>query len=79
VEKDQRSGASPKPQPLSRVATSIATQTKTAIIGVGATRRVSAVRWEVTFEMVTAWILTFAVCGAIGWLATKLFMFFQLV
>jgi PiT family inorganic phosphate transporter len=46
----------------------------TSIIGVGATRRLSAVRWGVTFEIVTAWILTFPICGAIGWLATKLFM-----
>ena len=56
------------------------TQTiNTAIIGVGATRRLSAVRWGVTFEIVTAWILTFPVCGVIGWLATKLFIYFQSV
>ena len=48
----------------------------TAIIGVGATRRFSAVRWGVTFEIVTAWILTFPVCGAIGWLVTKAFLLF---
>jgi inorganic phosphate transporter, PiT family len=47
----------------------------TSIIGVGATRRFSAVRWGVTFEIITAWILTFPICGAIGWLATKLFLF----
>jgi PiT family inorganic phosphate transporter len=46
----------------------------TAIVGVGATRRFSAVRWGVTFHIVTAWILTFPVCGAIGWGATKLLM-----
>jgi hypothetical protein len=33
----------------------------TAIIGVGATRRFSAVRWEVTLEIVSAWILTFPI------------------
>jgi inorganic phosphate transporter, PiT family len=56
------------------------TQTiNTAIIGVGATRRLSAVRWGVTLEIVTAWILTFPVCGVIGWLATKVFIFFQSV
>jgi inorganic phosphate transporter, PiT family len=49
----------------------------TAIIGVGATRRFSAVRWGVTLEIVSAWILTFPICGAIGWLATKIFLFFQ--
>lgn len=46
----------------------------TAIVGVGATRRFSAVRWGVTFEIVTAWILTFPVCGIIGWLAAKLLL-----
>jgi PiT family inorganic phosphate transporter len=46
----------------------------TAIIGVGATRRFSAVRWGVTLEIVSAWILTFPICGAIGWLATKIFL-----
>ncbi len=49
----------------------------TSIIGVGATRRLSAVRWGVTLEIVTAWILTFPICGVIGWLATKLFMMFS--
>jgi inorganic phosphate transporter, PiT family len=44
----------------------------TSIIGVGATRRFSAVRWGVTLEIVTAWILTFPICGAVGWLAAKL-------
>jgi PiT family inorganic phosphate transporter len=49
----------------------------TAIIGVGATRRFSAVRWGVTLEIVSAWILTFPICGAIGWLATKIFLLFD--
>jgi PiT family inorganic phosphate transporter len=48
----------------------------TAIIGVGATRRLSAVRWGVTLEIVTAWILTFPICAAVGWLSTKLFLLF---
>jgi PiT family inorganic phosphate transporter len=48
----------------------------TAIIGAGATRRFSAVRWGVTLEIVSAWILTFPICGAIGWLATKIFLLF---
>ncbi|HEX5022822.1 MAG TPA: inorganic phosphate transporter [Candidatus Binatia bacterium] len=46
----------------------------TAIVGVGATRRFSAVRWGVTFEIVAAWILTFPVCGAIGWLSAKVLL-----
>lgn len=45
----------------------------TAIMGVGATRRLSAVRWGVGREIVTAWILTFPVCGAIAWVVAKLF------
>jgi len=49
----------------------------TTIVGVGATRRFSAVRWGVTFEIVAAWILTFPICGAIGWLATKFFLLFN--
>jgi len=43
----------------------------TAIMGVGSTRRLSAVRWGVGREIVTAWILTFPVCGALAWLAAK--------
>lgn len=37
-----------------------------SIMGVGATRRLSAVRWGVAREIVMAWILTFPICGAIG-------------
>ncbi len=44
----------------------------TAIMGVGATRRVSAVRWGVGREIVTAWVLTFPASFGIAWLATKL-------
>lgn len=38
-----------------------------AIMGVGSTRRFSAVRWGVGREIVTAWVLTFPVCGFIAW------------
>jgi PiT family inorganic phosphate transporter len=44
----------------------------TSIMGVGATRRFSAVRWGVSRDIVTAWVLTFPVCGAIAWAVTKL-------
>ena len=44
----------------------------TAIMGVGATRRFSAVRWGVGLEIVTAWILTFPACALIAGLATLL-------
>jgi PiT family inorganic phosphate transporter len=43
----------------------------TSIMGVGAVRRFSAVRWGVSGEIVTGWILTFPVCGAIAFLVTK--------
>ncbi len=39
-----------------------------ATMGVGATRRLSAVRWGVTRNIVLAWILTFPICGVLGWL-----------
>ncbi len=38
-----------------------------AIMGVGATRRLSAVRWGVAREIVLAWILTFPACFGLGW------------
>jgi len=44
----------------------------TAIMGVGATRRLSAVRWGVGAEIVTAWVLTFPACALIGALVTYL-------
>lgn len=45
----------------------------TAIMGVGAVRGSSAVRWGVTFELVTAWILTFPICGLISWAVVAAF------
>jgi PiT family inorganic phosphate transporter len=39
-----------------------------SIMGVGATRRFSAVRWGVARGIVTAWIITFPICGGIGYL-----------
>ncbi len=39
-----------------------------SIMGVGATRRLSAVRWGVAGNIVAAWILTFPVCGMLGYL-----------
>ena len=51
------------------------THTKTtAIMGVGASKRLSRVNWSVVKEMFVAWGLTFPVCGAIGFLMSKLFM-----
>jgi PiT family inorganic phosphate transporter len=37
-----------------------------AIVGVGATRRLSAVRWGVAGQIVWAWVLTIPAAGAVG-------------
>jgi len=42
------------------------------IIGVGALRRFSAVRWGVTKNIVLAWVLTFPICAALGWIIASL-------
>ena len=51
------------------------THTKTtAIMGVGASKRLSTVNWGVVKEMVYAWVLTFPCCGLVGYLMVKLFL-----
>lgn len=51
------------------------THTKTtSIMGVGASKRLSAVKWEIVKDMVLAWLLTFPGCGIIGYLMAKLFL-----
>ncbi len=51
------------------------THTKTAaIMGVGASRRLSAVNWGVVREMILTWVMTFPGCGLIGFCMAKLFM-----
>ena len=50
------------------------THTITAsILGVGATKRFSAVRWGVAGNIVMTWIITFPVCFALGYFFTWLF------
>lgn len=44
-----------------------------SIMGVGATRRLSAVRWGVAGNIVAAWILTWPGCMLLGFLLGKLF------
>jgi len=44
----------------------------TSIMGVGATRRFSAVRWGVARSIVLTWIITFPVCAALGWIIASL-------
>jgi len=39
----------------------------TAIMGVGSTRRFSAVRWGVAGNIALAWILTFPICAVLGY------------
>ncbi len=41
----------------------------TAIMGVGASRRFSAVRWGVAGEVVVAWLITFPLCAGVSWVA----------
>lgn len=50
------------------------THTKTtAIMGVGASRGLNRVNWNVVKEMVLAWVLTFPGCGLVGYGMAKLF------
>ncbi|MBA7709980.1 hypothetical protein ES703_118907 [subsurface metagenome] len=46
-----------------------------SIMGVGATKRLSAVRWGVAGNIVAAWVLTFPVCGGLGYLFARLLGF----
>ena len=51
------------------------THTKTtAIMGVGAVKRLSAINMKVVKQRVLPWVLTFPGCGIIGLLMAKLFM-----
>ena len=42
------------------------------IMGVGASQRISAVRWGVAGNIVTAWVLTLPIAGAIAFVIQKL-------
>jgi len=44
----------------------------TSIMGVGASRRFSAVRWGMARSIVMTWIITFPVCTILGYVFTKL-------
>jgi PiT family inorganic phosphate transporter len=44
-----------------------------SVMGVGSTKRLSAVRWGVARSIVFAWVLTFPICGIIGWLLGSIF------
>ena len=51
--------------------------TAASIMGVGATRRFSAVRWGVAGGIVNAWIMTFPICAALGYILASLFKLFS--
>jgi PiT family inorganic phosphate transporter len=46
-----------------------------AIMGVGATKRFSAVRWGVAGQVVAAWVLTWPSCALLGYALQKVFSF----
>ena len=51
------------------------THTKTtAVMGVGAVKRLSAINFKVVKDMVVTWILTFPGCGLIGYFMAKIFL-----
>lgn len=51
------------------------THTKTtAIMGVGAARRMSNVNWSVVKDLVLTWVCTFPGCGLLGYIMAKLFL-----
>ena len=54
------------------------THTKTtAIMGVGAAKRKSAVKWGIAVDMVKTWVLTFPGCGLLGFAFGRLFLLFS--
>ncbi len=43
-----------------------------AILGVGATKRLSAVRWGIAGRIVSAWVVTIPACVIFGWIAFRI-------
>ena len=50
----------------------------TAILGVGATKRLSAVRWGIAGKIVMAWVLTLPLCIAMAWGIQKLLVHYHM-
>ena len=46
----------------------------TSILGVGATKRFSAVRWGLAGKILTAWVFTLPTCFAVGWLIAEVLL-----
>jgi PiT family inorganic phosphate transporter len=51
----------------------------TAILGVGATKRLSAVRWGIAGKIVMAWVLTLPLCIAMAWVIQTLLTSYHIV
>ena len=49
----------------------------TSIMGVGSTRRFSAVRWGLAGKILMAWVFTLPICFAAGWLIAELFLYME--
>ena len=47
----------------------------TAMMGVGASRNIKKVNWEIFKKMIKAWIFTFPGCGLVGFVITKIMIF----
>lgn len=50
----------------------------TAILGVGATKRLSAVRWGIAGKIMMAWIFTLPVCIGIAWGIQRILAYYKL-
>lgn len=50
----------------------------TAILGVGATRRLSAVRWGIAGKIVMAWVLTLPICIGMAWGIQKILSYYHI-
>ncbi|HZD05834.1 MAG TPA: inorganic phosphate transporter, partial [Longimicrobiales bacterium] len=46
----------------------------TSIMGVGATKRLSAVRWGIAGKILTAWVFTLPACAAVAWFICRIVM-----
>lgn len=46
-----------------------------SIMGVGSAQKISRIKWSVALNIVSAWVLTFPVCGLIAFVVTKFLLF----
>ncbi len=50
----------------------------TAILGVGATKRLSAVRWGIAGKIVMAWVLTLPFCIGLAWAIVRMMTYYHI-